>query len=574
MNNVNLIRGKNTLKIKAQNGIVKILKEEGVEWVSTFPTSGFNNALGEEGLPNLMLRTERYAIAVADGFSRVSNGKKFGVCTVQGGLNAVGIQMAYGALAQAYEDSTPLLCLTDGVEPEVTGDKRFNISEAFRSVTKWVGYINKVERVPEFMTRAYTYLRSGRPGPIVLQAPKSLEDFDESIFPYVSPKGWKHPGDPKDVKTAVKALLSASLPVIYAGQGIFYADACDELKEFAELVQAPVLTTLKGKSTFPEDHPLSIGVKGIPTERFLQKSDLIFAIGNSLAPGRRYGGFLHHIPDTRRVDDSMAMPGKKIVQITNSVWDINNYYLIDHAILGDAKLVLRQLIDTIKEQRRLKVNEKLVQDISSAKKEKNTKYMPLMTSKDKPINPYRVYYELMNTIDRENSFVTHESGGTREQLATVYEAKIPHGFMGWGRVSTLGFSLGAAIGAKLAYPKRQVVNITGDAGIAYMLGNIESSLRNEIGITTIHINNSGFSGYGPGFWGKGSTPYTYKVTPSSASNMADTVGGLGVHAERIEEPDEIVSALKRAFKKNQSNEPAFIEFICSQHPVYGAWLVQ
>ncbi|NIV12848.1 MAG: hypothetical protein GWN62_16675, partial [Aliifodinibius sp.] len=156
------------LKIKAHNGIVNILKEEDVNWVSTFPTSAFNNALGEEGLPNLMLRTERYAVAVADGFSRVSNGKKFGVCTVQGGLNAVGLQMAYGALAQAYEDSTPLLCLTDAVEPEVTSDKRFNITEAFRGVTKWIGHINKSERIPEFMTRAFTYLRSGRPGPIIL----------------------------------------------------------------------------------------------------------------------------------------------------------------------------------------------------------------------------------------------------------------------------------------------------------------------------------------------------------------------------------------------------------------------
>ncbi len=562
------------MKIKAHNGIVNILKEEDVNWVSTFPTSAFNNALGEEGLPNLMLRTERYAVAVADGFSRVSNGKKFGVCTVQGGLNAVGLQMAYGALAQAYEDSTPLLCLTDAVEPEVTSDKRFNITEAFRGVTKWIGHINKSERIPEFMTRAFTYLRSGRPGPIILQAPKSLSDFDPSQYPYISPKGWKHPGDPKDVKTAVKALFSSNLPIIYAGQGIFYADACEELKEFAELVQAPVLTTLKGKSAFPEDHPLSIGVKGIQAEKFLHKSDLIFAIGNSLAPGRRYGGFLHHIPDTRRVDSSIATPGKKIVQVTNSVWDINNYYLIDHAILGDAKLVLRQLIEEIKEKKRKNVNEKIVQDILAAKKEKEAKYLPLLTSNDTPINPYRVYHDLMATIDMENSFVTHESGGTREQLATIYEAKIPHGFMGWGRVSTLGFSLGAAIGAKLAYPSREVVNVTGDAGIGYMLGNIESSLRNEIGITTIHINNSGFSGYGPGFWGKGSTPYTYEVTSSSTLNMAETVSGLGIHAERIEEPDEITPALKRAFKENKSNKPAFIEFICSKYPVYGPWLVQ
>ena len=103
------------MKVQAANGLVRILKAEGVEGVSTFPTNIFNNACGEEGVPNVMVRDERYAVAVADGYSRVSNGKSFGVCSVMGGLNAAGIQMAYGALAQAYEDGTPLLCLTDGV---------------------------------------------------------------------------------------------------------------------------------------------------------------------------------------------------------------------------------------------------------------------------------------------------------------------------------------------------------------------------------------------------------------------------------------------------------------------------
>ena len=136
------------MKVKAANGLVRILKKEGVGWVSTFPTHVFGNACGEEGVKNFMVRDERYAVAVADGFSRVSDGKAFGVCSVMGGGNAAGTQMAYGALAQAYEDSVPLLCLTDGVSPSVYGRERFNIEDAFRSVTKWRCYINKAERVP------------------------------------------------------------------------------------------------------------------------------------------------------------------------------------------------------------------------------------------------------------------------------------------------------------------------------------------------------------------------------------------------------------------------------------------
>jgi len=549
------------LKVKAENGLVRILKSEGVEWVSTFPSSPINNSCGEEDVPNLMMRTERFAVAVADGFSRVSNGKRFGVCSVQGGMNAAGIQAAYGALAQAYEDSSPILCVTEGVPLEINGTGRYDIADAFRGVTKWTGYINKPHRVPELMRRAFTYLKTGRPGPVLIQLPRNLGEYDESEHQYLPVKGWKCQGDPRDVRAAVRALLAAEKPTIYAGQGAFYANACDELLEFAELIQAPVLTTLKGKSTFPEDHPLSIGVRGAPAERFLHGSDLIFAVGCGLSPGR----FSHHIPDAS---------AKIIVQCTIDETDINRNYKVDQAIVGDARLVLGQLIVEVEKQAgsEVKPRKGLLEEIQAARKEHMEKYMPLLTSEERPINPYRVYWELMHTIDRRNSFVTHDSGNTRDQLSTVYEALIPHGFMGWGNVSTLGFGLGAAMGAKLAFPKRQVVNVTGDAGVGYQLGNYEALVRNRIGITTIHVNNSGFGGYGPGFWGLGHSPYTAEVTPSSILKMAEAVEAMGEHAERIEDPDEIAPALKRAFKENRSRRPAYLEVICCQYPVYGRWI--
>jgi acetolactate synthase-1/2/3 large subunit len=546
------------LKVKAANGLVRILKEEGVARVSTFPTNIFNNACGEEGVDNFMVRDERYAIAVADGYSRVSNGKGFGVCSVMGGLNAAGTQMAYGALAQAYEDSTPLLCLTDGMSPSSTGLERFNIDDAFQSVTKWSGYINRPERVPEFMRRTFTYLRSGRRAPILLQLPRGLGEYDEGEYPYTSVKGWKSQGDPEDVKAAVKGLLSAEKPLIYAGQGIFYADACDELLRFAELVQAPVLTTLKGKSCFPENHPLSIGVRGIPAERFLRSSDLVLSIGCVLSPTH----FANSIPEPEK---------KSIIQCSEDESDINRLYWTDHAVIGDLKLVLEQLFAEIEERGPPKPKG-VIEEIEATRKEKTEKYLPLMTSDERPINPYRVYGELMGVLDRRNSFVTHESGNTRDQLSTVYEALVPHGFMGWGNVSTLGFGLGASMGAKLAFPGRQVVSVTGDAGFGYQVGNYEALVRNGMGITTVHINNSGFSGYGPGFWGPGHSPHTSKVTPSDVVNTSKAVEGFGIHSERVEDPDEVAPALKRALKENESGRPAFVEVICCQHPVFGRWV--
>jgi len=546
------------MNVKAANGLVRTLKAEGVTEVCTFPTSIFNNACGEEDVANFMVRDERYAVAVADGFSRVSNGKRFGVCSSMGGLNPAGIQMAYGAIAQAYEDSSPILCLTDGVPAGATGRPRYDIDDAFRSVTKWSGYINAAERVPEFMRRAYTHLKSGRPGPVLLQLPRGLGEYDEDEFPYAPVKGWKTMADPGDVKTAVRALRSAEKPVIIAGQGIFYADACQELLEFAELARAPVLTTLKGKSCFPEDHPLSVGVRGEPAEHFLRKSDLIFAIGYSLS----MTGFGHTIPDAA---------GKKIIQCIVEESDINRRYRTDHAIIGDAKLVLYQLIEELEAQGVPK-RKSIVGEIEAVKKEKAEKYGPLMASGETPINPFRVYAEIMEALDRGNSFVTHESGNTRDQLSTVYEALVPHGFMGWGNVSTLGFGLGAAMGAKLAMPERQVVSVTGDAGFGYQVGNYEALVRNGMGVTTVHINNSGFSGYGPGFWGPGHSPYTSELTPSDIVKTAKTVEGLGIHSERIDDPDEVTPALKRALKLNASGKPAFIEVICCRYPVFGGWI--
>jgi acetolactate synthase-1/2/3 large subunit len=545
------------MKVKAENGLVGILKEEGTEWVSTFPTSVFNNTVGEEdGIENLMLRDERYAVAVADGFSRVSNGKRFGVCSIMGSLNAAGLQMAYGALAQAYEDGTPLLCLTDGVPPNIKGQERFDISEAFKTVTKWVGYINMGERVPEYMRRAYTYLKNGRPSPVLLQLPRGLGEYDIEDFPYHTVKKWRMGGDEKDVIKAFNALQNAVKPVILAGQGIFYADACLELLEFAEITQIPVITTLKGKSCFPEDHQLSLGMRGVPVEYYLGTSDLIFTIGYGFNPSH----FAHTIPEPNK---------KKIIQCTIDPLEINLSYWIDHAIIGDAKIVLKQLIEESKKQDKTVRDSSIMAKINDLKQGRKEKYAPLMTSDDVPINPYRVYGELMEGLDPSNSFVTHESGNTRDQLSTVYEAKVPHGFLGWGNVSTLGFGLGAAIGAKLAYPDRQIISVTGDAGAGYQMGNWEVLVRCKIGITIIHINNNGFAGYGPGFWGNGHSPWTSDVLNHRIQSTADVAEAIGFKAERLEDPDEIAPAIKNALKENKSEKPYFLEVICAQYPIYG-----
>jgi thiamine pyrophosphate-dependent acetolactate synthase large subunit-like protein len=549
------------MKVRAENGLARILKAEGVAWVSTFPVCCVNNALGQEGVPILMMRDERYAVALADAFSRVTGGKQVGVCTVMGGLNAAGLQMAYGALAQAHADSSPVLCITDGIPAGTGNSTEYDITSGFHAVTKWSGHIDRPQRVPEFMRQAFTHLRTGRPGPVLVTVPRYLGEYDDEEHPYVPVKGWKWTPDPDDVRAVVKALLAAKCPLLYVGEGVFYGDATEELRQFAELVQVPVLTTLKAKSAFPENHLLSVGVRGELAAHFLHKCDLLFAIGSDLSRGH----FHHVIPNAR---------DKVIVQCTVDTLDINKSYRVDHALIGDSKLTLQALIDELVSQTGgvVRANPELLDEIRAAKEQFTSRYRPLIESDEVPINPYRVYGDLMRAIDRENSFVTHDSGNTRDQLSTVYEAAIPRGFMGWGNVSTLGFGLAAAVAAKLAYPERQCVNVTGDAGVGYMMGNFEALVRYNVGVTTIHINNGGFGGYGPGFWGPGHDPYTCEVCGHAVTDMSEAARAIGYYAEDISEPSEIVPALRRAFDENARGHPAYLEVICSQYPVYGAWV--
>lgn len=552
------------MKIATSEGVARILKAEGVDWVSTFPTCAVNNGLAQGGIRLLMMRDERYAVAVADAFSRVTGGKRIGVCSVMGdGLNAAGLQIAYGALAQAFEDSSPLLCLSDGASVGETARTAYDIPFGFRSVTKWLGHVDQPQRLPEFMRRAFTCLRTGRPGPVLITIPRAMcgGEYDEDEYPYVPVKGWRSAPDPEDVRAAVKAFLAASSPLLFVGEGVFYADAAAELLQFAEMAQVPVLTTLKAKSVFPENHPLSIGVRGEPADHFLIKCDLILAIGSSLSRRR----FRHNIPHPRN---------KVIIQCTVDDQDVNSTYRVDHALIGDAQLTLRALLAELSAQTGggLGKKQSLLDEIAAVREGFMAKYRPLLESDDKPINPYRVYGDLMKVIDLNNSFVTHDSGNTRDQSSTVYEALIPRGYLGWGNVSTLGFGLAAAIAARLAFPERQCVNITGDAGVGYMLGNLEALVRYHIGVTTIHINNGGFAGYGPGFWGPGHDPYTCELLDHQVADMSKAAEAIGYYAEDVREPAEIIPALRRAFDQNAHDRPAYLEVMCCQYPVFGRWM--
>ena len=549
------------MTIDVATGIARILKQEGVEWVSTFPVCRVNNALGREGVPMVMMRDDRYAVAVADAYSRITAGNRIGVCTFQGGVNAAGMQYAYAGMAQAFEDGSPVLCITDGVPIGSSGNSQFDVASSMKTVSKWFGYVDQPDRVPEFMRRAFTMLRSGRPGPVILAIPNPTGTYDETADPYYPVKGWKAAPDPTDVSLAVDLLLKAENPLVYAGEGVIYAGAAQELLAFAEAANTPVVTTLKAKGAFPENHPLFVGVRGDQVTNYLNKSDLILAVGSSLSPGR----FSHALPNAA---------GKTIIHCNVDELHVNKVYSTAQAVIGDAKFTLRALANEVSNRgggpRR--PTEDVALEVKGERDTAMAQYREAMASNDQPINPYRVYAGLMEALDPQNSFVTHESGNTRDQLSTVYDTLVPRGFLGWGNVSTLGFSWAAAIAAKLADPDRPSVAVTGEAGLGYMMGNLEVALRQKLGVTVVHVSNGGFAGYGPGFWGPGHDPFTHSVLGYDDVDMSKVIGELGFHTERVREPDEVVPALRRALAANESQQPAYIEFICSQFPIYGQWV--
>ena len=399
------------MTIDVATGIVRILKQEGVGWVSTFPVCRVNNALGREGVPMLMMRDDRYAVAVADAFSRITAGSRIGVCTFQGGVNAAGMQYAYAGMAQAYEDGSPVLCITDGVPAGSSGNSQYDVASAMKTVSKWFGYLDKPERTPEFMRRAFTMLRSGRPGPVILAIPNATATYDETADPYRPVKGWKSAPDPADVRAAVDHLLAARNPLIYAGEGVIYAGASEELKALAEILNVPVITTLKAKGAFPENHPLFVGVRGDQVAHYLNKSDVILAVGSSLSPGQ----FSHGIPDAAK---------KTIILCNVDELHINKMIPTAHAVIGDARFTLQALRQEVsgRTSGAGRAAGDVAAEVRAARDEALARYRQVMNSDETPINPYRVYGDLMQVLDLRNSFVTHQV----RQHARPVEHRVRH----------------------------------------------------------------------------------------------------------------------------------------------------
>jgi acetolactate synthase I/II/III large subunit len=541
--------------MRVVDAIAEILKREGVEFLSCYPTNTLIEAAASAGIRPIVCRQERVGVGIADGFTRVTNGKRIGVFTMQAGPGA---ENAFSGITTAYSDSVPVLLLPVGHARNTSQVFHFFRSvQAYAPVTKWTEEITLVDQVPEIMRRAFSYLKMGRLGPVLVEIPNdaAVEEFPAAIN-YAPVKRTVSSANATDVSAAAKVLAQAKSPVIVAGQGVLYAEASDELVELAELLQAPVTTPLEGKSAFPEHHPLSLGtgagVMPRPVHTFLQKADVIFAVGASLT---KHNIVAAPIP-----------PGKTIIHATNDERDINKHYPADYPILGDAKPVLRQFIEAVKDVlgNKKRDGNGVAAEIKKGKEEWMAEWMPKLKSDEKPINPYRVMWEFMNLFDRKSVIVTHDAGSPRNQLVPFYQAPTPRSYIGWGKSHALGTGLGLIMGAKLAAPEKFCVNFMGDAAFGMTGLDFETAVRNNIPTLTIVLNNN-FMAAETHMMHASHERYG---TMNILGNYADLARSLGGWSERVEEPNQIVPALQRARKITDDGRAALLEFITSREISY------
>jgi thiamine pyrophosphate-dependent acetolactate synthase large subunit-like protein len=540
--------------------VAEVLRREGVDVVFAFPANKMIDTAAALGIRPIIGREERSVVNMADAYSRIKNGKQVGVVMVQHGPGA---EHSFGSIAQAYSDSVPVLFLPNGNPREEHGLRTcFDAVESFRPITKWAARFDTVESIPDQLRRAFQLMRSGRPGPVVLELPLDVaeQEFDDARFEYEPTVTYRSAADPRDVERAVALLLAAERPVIRAGQGILWAEATDELVEFAELIGAPVATSYVGKSAFPEDHPLSIGTGGTGISpgiaAFVPTCDLVFSVGGSLL--NTLGSF--RLP-----------PGKTIVQSTNDPNDLSLQYPIACGLVGDAKLVLTQLSDELRRQLKTRpaasAATNYVDEVARVRRETAAAWQPWFDAEDVPISPLRLVSEMISAFDPDTTIITHDSGYPRDHLAPHYVATKPRGYLGWGNSTPLGSSLGLALGAKVAEPSKLSVCFLGDAAFGQCGLELETAVRNKIPVLVILTNNNEMTGYGD-HQPIAEERFGLKYL---GGKYAEIATALGAQAYRVSAPGELGATLEKAVAEVQGGSVVLVEVVTSalRHRIAG-----
>ncbi len=542
--------------MRADQAVIEVLKREGVTTLFCFPTTSVIETAVAAGLRPIICRQERVGVDMADGYSRVTNGRPPGVFAMQYGPGA---ENAFPGIATTFSDSVPVLFLPLGhAREQAQVFPMFHASRTYASVTKQVEHVLVPEQIPAAMRRAFSQLKNGRPGPVMVELPRDLLalEIGSGALDHSPSRRTRAAPDTDDVEDAARLLVEAACPLILAGQGVLYAEASDDLVRLAELLQSPVMTTVDGKSAFPEDHALALGSGGngftAHGAHFLySRADLILAIGTGL---NRHPLTTPPLPN-----------GVRIIHATNDTRDLHKSYATEVALLGDAKLILAALIEALKDRLggRL-LNRSPAEEIVAKRNAWLAHWHAKLTSAETPITPYRVINEFMRVVDPAEAIVTHDSGSPREQLLPFYRATRPRSYLGWGKSHQLGTGLGLTIGAKVAAEEKFCVNFMGDAAFGMTGLDFETAVRCGVPICTIVLNNSTMAIEIP-HMKLSHEKHNARDLGGSYANLARDLGGW---SERVEDPSQIGEAIMRARRQTQEGRACLLEFITSQETAF------
>jgi thiamine pyrophosphate-dependent acetolactate synthase large subunit-like protein len=524
--------------------IAELLHRHGAQHLVGFPENRLIDAASAAGLRPVITRTERVAVNIADGFARATNGEQILPCVTQYGPGA---ESAFGAVAQAYGDRSPILLIpTEHAVADQDCAPLFRAEQSYERVTRWSATLNDPARGPEVFRRALNAVRNVRNGPVLVAVANDVMNggAGDADWSFSTPQLRRSQGAPDDVREVAARLTGARFPVILAGQGVLYADATAELVALAERCGIAVATTLNGKSAFPEDHPLALGTaartRPATVDRAFEQADLVLGIGTSFTRSL----YITPLPSTATLG-----------QIVDDPRDLGSGYDIEFGCVGDAKLVMLQLLSELDGTAQTAQRRDVPDSLAAVRDDFMERWRPRLTSDAGPLSPYRIVWELMQVADRSRTVLTHDAGHPRDQIVPFYQAVVPRGYLGWGKSTQLGTGLGLTMGARLARPDWLAVNIMGDAAFGMVGMDFETAVRGRIPILTIVMNNGLMGGYG-------------KWMPDAVDRHgSNLLGGdyraigcaLGGYSERVSEAGELRAALERCIRSVDDGRAALLE---------------
>ena len=544
--------------MNAWEAIANMIKSEGVDFVFGIGDTGLQLfAEKTAGLRTINLRYEGSAPFMAMAYARLSG--KPGVCTASPGP---GVANLVPGILEAYSGCSPvvIICHSSSRKKEGMGDFQESDQIAMmKPITKWSVRIPYAERIPWFIRRAFSIAMNGQPGPVYLEIPYDVSGLtrfklvDVTMPEYVSARRVRSAGDPGLINEAVELLLKAKRPVAVAGNGAVQAGASAEFREFIELLGIPFLTTPGGRGILSEEHPLALGVCGFYRTKVgkmvYSDADLVITIGS------RNESFQTH--------DWKDFPkGAKFIQVDISSFEIGRNWIPDVGIVGDAKIVLRQLIDAVKGKATREINFKerpRIREIATAKKEFEKEVEAECLVEETSVPAKRAVYELSKVFGG-NTVVASENGCQDCWAYCFPYYKLQEGseWVPVAEQTCMGMGVVGVIAAKLAKPEKKAVCVAGDGAFQMYMKELPTAAQYHVGCTWLVLNNSAFG------WAKynqidavGWDTSTFKVQPDFVK-WAEVCQCFG---RRVVKPSELKPALEEALKANQKGIPAVIDVV-------------